>query len=120
MRTSVRTGVALSVSGLAVSGFALLGGPAEASAARTATASAATTTAAAGATEAGRICRYKVRGRHGARVYRWPGGRVVGHLHRGKVVYARCHGSHGWNQLFGKVRHRLRYKFVHQSRLVRF
>lgn len=88
MRTSIRTGVALSVSGLAMGGVALLSaGAAEAS---------ATTRL------QGPVCRYDVEAMHGLNVRKKPAGKKIGALATGTIVFAKkCNNTRGWVKLRG-------------------
>ncbi|MFI0449038.1 hypothetical protein [Actinomadura sp. 6N118] len=119
MRTSIRTGVALSISALTMSGTAVLT-PASAEAAATQTPTAATTTASTTAPGDERSCRYYVWPRRGTFVHRRPHGRVIGHLRHGKVVWAQCRRSYGWVRLRDNVRPRFIGRWVYRPHLTRF
>jgi hypothetical protein len=120
MRTSIRTGVALSISGLVMSGTAVLT-PASAEAAATQTPTAATTTASTTAPAQERSCRYYVWPRRGTWVHRTPWGRRIGHLRHGKIVWAQCRrSSYGWVRLRDNVRPRFIGRWVYRPHLVRY
>lgn len=119
MRTSIRTGVALSISGLAMSGTVVLTS-ASAEAATTQTPTAATTTASTTAPEARRMCPYYVWPRRGIFVHRKPHGKKIGHLHHGEIVFARCERPYSWVKLRENVRPRFIGKWVYRPYLVRY
>ena len=104
MRTSVRTGVALSVSSLALSGFTMLApqaGASTASAPRTAaTTIAATTTA---GPQPMVTCRYQVTARRGLNVRETPNGKILGALPFHTIIRGTC-VNRGWVQLKGGVK----------------
>ncbi|GAA2609333.1 hypothetical protein SMC26_31340 [Actinomadura fulvescens] len=115
MRTSIRTGVALSISGLAMSGAALV----TSSGAGAATTQAPAAKPAAASTQAA-ICRYTVEAKGGLYVRRTPGGRIVGRLRNGKIVFAKCQRPHGWVKLRGGVKRHLIGKWVYRPHLARY
>lgn len=111
MRTTIRTGVALSVSGLAMVGFMLASGPADAATTKAPTAMAA----------ASPVCRYTVNARHGLHVRKKPAGKVIGRLPNGKIVFAKkCKNPHGWVKLRGGVKKKYLKKYVERRYLVRY
>lgn len=95
MRTSIRTGVALSIAGLATGGIALLSaGAAEAMTTQQATQAAARL--------AHPVCRYDVEARHGLNVRKKPAGKKIGKLGWGDIVFAKkCSNPRGWVKLRG-------------------
>ncbi|WP_433475229.1 hypothetical protein ACQPZP_42305 [Spirillospora sp. CA-142024] len=105
MSTKIRSGLALSLSGLALTGLVAAGPAAGASVTeqRTVTSTSAAVAAAPSAQQA-RVCRYVVIARHGLRIHRRPSihSRVIGHLRFRQRVLADCRSHRGWVQLRGK------------------
>lgn len=112
MRTSVRTGVALTASSLAMSGFALLTPQAGASTAAPERTTTTSTQQITSVPQQVAICRYRVKARHGLRVHRRPFGRVIGFLPHGKRFWGTCHTVRGWVQIRAGVPRHLRHGWV--------
>ncbi|TDD84085.1 hypothetical protein [Actinomadura rubrisoli] len=112
MRSTIRTGIALSISGLATGGLALLAPASEAQ----------VTTAPTSVAVAQRppVCRYTVEARHGLHVRQKPGGRILGVLPNGKIIFADCRATHGWVQLRGGVKQKFVGKYVAHRYLARY
>jgi hypothetical protein len=112
MRTSIRTGVALSIAGLATGGITMLASGA---------AEAAATPTEASAAAMGPVCRYTVEARHGLNVRETPGGKKIGALHNGKIVFAKkCRNPRGWVKLRGGVKKKYMKKYVYRHYLARY
>lgn len=103
MRTSVRTGVALSVSSLALSGFTMLAPQAGASTASAPRTTATAATAATAVPQQMAICRYRVTARSGLNVREKPNGRILGALPFRTIIRGTC-VNRGWVQLKGGVK----------------
>jgi len=113
MRTSVRTGFALSIAGLATGGAVMLAsGAAEAAAAAPTQDS---------AVAMGPVCRYTVESQRGLNVRKTPAGKKIGALRNGKIIFAKkCNNPRGWVKLRGGVKKKYMKKYVFRHYLARY
>ncbi|WP_433465140.1 SH3 domain-containing protein [Spirillospora sp. CA-128828] len=101
MSTNIRSGLALSLSGLALTGLVAAGPAAGASVTEQRTVTSASASVAAPPAQQVRVCRYVVVARHGLRIHRRPSirSRVIGHLRFRQRVLADCRSHRGWVHL---------------------
>lgn len=113
MRASVRSGVALSLAGMATGGLVALS-------AGSAQAAQSVTVAENPTTKPVKVCRYIVNARHGLSVREKPHGKKIGHLAYKKVVYAgKCNNPRGWVKLRKGVKKEYIGKYVYRPYLKR-